>query len=805
MGKKGNPFLMMLWCFIFLISPALASPVPDTGQTKCYDDNGEIVCPSPWQALHGQDGNYIINPPSYTKLDANGNAVLDSAASWAMVRDNVTGLIWEVKTNKNGIQNYNDSHDADNTYTWYDPDPATNVGNAGTDGNGTDTKDFTDALNSAKFGGHEDWRLPTIKELDYIAELGRYDPSINVTFFPKTLASFYHSATPNAWPSDSAWGIDFKYGYGDYVQKSSYHYVRAVRGGKSVNSFSNNGDGTVTDTSAGLMWQQGTARDAQDNLDLMTWGEALTYCEGLSLAGHADWRLPTQKELLSVVDYSQYWSAIDSAFFPDTSNDNYWSSTTSVPHLHYAFRMDLGTGYITNANYSNFHYVRAVRGGQAGAYSGLRVVIEPEDARSAGAKWRRVGSQIWRDSGFAEGIIPAGGQSVEFKPVEGYLKPGNSVVLINAGQEATLTGTYMQQQLIYVNQNDADCAGQTPCYTSIQPAIGAAEQVKLIYVTNGTYNEDLELAQNHIVTIAGGYNNDFTAMGEPTSVRKITARGGTLTLENMEIQQSSFGAAAQGIVDAGVFTTVKLEFPGTQHSMRPTLETLKGRVIAGTVEDYLLRSRSGLKDNAYELSEPESEFLKGLIRNLYLESLGREPQPWALDLWGLYISYLTETLHIYMDQALWDVASVIFGSEEYASKGKGIEALVGDAFRGLLWRNGTPAEKDHVLERDLTTAQMLYEIASLWEYTSMIEGAFSRIGDEPGNGSIAGIYIVLLDRLPDVDELQRPRWNDPEREAELGFYLGLVEELACSEEFNALANGPEKTSSRIGRAKDLAR
>ena len=59
-----------------------------------------------------------------------------------MVRDNVTGLFWEVKTDDGSI------HDKDNTYTWYDSNPATNGGNAGTAGEGTDTEDFIEALNS---------------------------------------------------------------------------------------------------------------------------------------------------------------------------------------------------------------------------------------------------------------------------------------------------------------------------------------------------------------------------------------------------------------------------------------------------------------------------------------------------------------------------------------------------------------------------------------------------------------------------------------------------------------------------------
>ncbi|MEI6261546.1 MAG: hypothetical protein WCR46_16785 [Deltaproteobacteria bacterium] len=112
-----------------------------------------ITCPSPGQAFYGQDANYTINPMSYTKLDASGKSLPYSATSWTMVKDNVTGLIWEMKTNKDGVINYNDPHDADNTYTWYDSNPATNGGNAGTPGNGTDTEDFIKALNDAHYGG----------------------------------------------------------------------------------------------------------------------------------------------------------------------------------------------------------------------------------------------------------------------------------------------------------------------------------------------------------------------------------------------------------------------------------------------------------------------------------------------------------------------------------------------------------------------------------------------------------------------------------------------------------------------------
>jgi len=222
---------MFLLCLLTVVMDAFAAPVPDTGQTKCYDVAGAVItCPSPGQALYGQDANYTINPMSYTKLDSNGNALPDSATSWVMVKDNVTGLMWEVKTHKDGSKNYSDPNDADNTYTWYDSNPATNGGYAGTPGDGTDTEDFIKALNSALFGGYSDWRLPTINELDSIVNNDFLDPSINTTYFPNTVMSVYLSSTTYASSTDYAWRVHFIGGLGGGINKSSSIYVRAVRG-----------------------------------------------------------------------------------------------------------------------------------------------------------------------------------------------------------------------------------------------------------------------------------------------------------------------------------------------------------------------------------------------------------------------------------------------------------------------------------------------------------------------------------------------------------------------------------------------
>ena len=101
----------VLWV-LHCLSFAVDYPIPDTGQTKCYDNSQEIACPSPGEPFYGQDAQHITNPQSYTKLDENGDDLPYEATTWVMVRDNVTGLIWEVKTDDGSI------HDKDDTYGW---------------------------------------------------------------------------------------------------------------------------------------------------------------------------------------------------------------------------------------------------------------------------------------------------------------------------------------------------------------------------------------------------------------------------------------------------------------------------------------------------------------------------------------------------------------------------------------------------------------------------------------------------------------------------------------------------------------
>jgi len=129
-------------------------------------------------------------------------------------------------------------------------------------------------------------------------------------------------------------------------------------------SYTANGDNTVTDKVAGLMWEQKTD---DGGTTAYTWKDALAYCEKLILRGFSDWRLPNPKEFERLVDLGRSNPAIDTTYFPNTNNGLYWTGTTcSGCHKMKAFAADFSDGEVYYGNkfrdgeyYEN--YARCVR------------------------------------------------------------------------------------------------------------------------------------------------------------------------------------------------------------------------------------------------------------------------------------------------------------------------------------------------------------------------------------------------------------------------------------------------------------
>jgi len=321
-------------------------PLVATGQTTTYDADGNVVTGlSEGDALYGQDANYLKGAEMDFQDDAGD-----------ITTDQNTGLMWQKVPSSND-------------YTW---------------------QEAVDYCESLEFGGYDDWRMPSCKELFSISDFGSGWPYLDTTYF--ILASGQVTKDEQYWSSDyyvgvtveggsnAAFGVNHVTGHiKAYSAEASGpvggKYVRAVRGDNyGINEYVENGDGTITDNATGLMWMQ------DDNGEGLDWENALAYAEGSEYAGYTDWRLPNVKELQCIVDYGYSPSAtnpdkvgpaIDPLFtctpiINEAGNDDYgyhWTSTsanfTSGEPYYYSWYVAFGMA--VNGEGEDFHGAGGVR------------------------------------------------------------------------------------------------------------------------------------------------------------------------------------------------------------------------------------------------------------------------------------------------------------------------------------------------------------------------------------------------------------------------------------------------------------
>ncbi len=125
--------------------------------------------------------------------------------------------------------------------------------------------------------------------------------------------------------------------------------------------FTLNGDGTVTDTITGLMWQQTDGGE-------MTYEAAINYCDTLSLGGFSDWRLPDPSEAFSILNHQKVNPALDTLIFTRTQAEYWWTSERQANDTTRVWETNSGGGIgshpksetISAGGTKRFH-IRAVR------------------------------------------------------------------------------------------------------------------------------------------------------------------------------------------------------------------------------------------------------------------------------------------------------------------------------------------------------------------------------------------------------------------------------------------------------------
>ncbi len=342
--------------------PAYAGcyPVVGTNQAKCWDSAGNIITPGFGAAFYGQDSQFEHKAPAYTK-----------SSGGLTIKDEATGLTWQKTYEKPTFGGM---------YYW------------------AETQTVVDNLNNQSYGGYNDWRVPTIKELYSLWNGSAGWPYINTNYFDIKYTDEQDLSHAIFWSSDKytgvlgnvsegtagaelAFGVNFGTGHikAYSIAEGPKHFVRCVRGNLAygVNLFQNNGDGTISDLSTGLMWQQ------TDNGSGMDWEHVLAYAQTQNTAnylGHNDWRLPNTKELQSIVDYTRSPYATNpanvgpaiNAMFSCTSIINaggkadypfYWTGTSAIPNANgtYAYAWHVAFGLADNGSGEDIHGAGAVR------------------------------------------------------------------------------------------------------------------------------------------------------------------------------------------------------------------------------------------------------------------------------------------------------------------------------------------------------------------------------------------------------------------------------------------------------------
>jgi hypothetical protein len=217
-----------------------------------------------------------------------------------------------------------------------------------------------------ELGGISNWRVPTNKELWYLADRSKHNPALNPTFQHFVSTNHYDKAfywsnqqvTLSGYKNKS-WGLNSYNGYDAFKKTSSGNgYVRCVSGNSHYEDIQferDNSRNVVLDNTNNLMWQDG------DLPNSMNFNNAISYCENLDYAGYSDWRLPTIEEFYSITDQRKSSAPFVNSEFRNIQSNRYWSNTKYNSRSLYSWGLNFYYGIDGDGYQSNSYYVRCLR------------------------------------------------------------------------------------------------------------------------------------------------------------------------------------------------------------------------------------------------------------------------------------------------------------------------------------------------------------------------------------------------------------------------------------------------------------
>jgi hypothetical protein len=365
----------------------------DTGldKTSCYDVGADVLVACATSSLGSQDGQLGRDTYGKTNTDSDGwlgfsftrlcvsgeqegsgncpwnPPIGDGPNDWGCIRDEVTGMWWEVKADTG-------YRAKDLTYTDYSPD----YDPLGQYGSATDATGYIAAVNAAHLCGQHDWKLSHTAKVQTIVDYGIATPGsprVDTRFFPNTQAGWYWNDSPDLVSPTEAWGVNFADGsVSNEANRATLRYVQALRNGKA--SYGPNGryeilpDGSeVRDTTSnahliwercveGMTWDGTTCRGVASTF---THEQALQHAAQRALSTGQAWRVPSVKEQNWLVQRYIPSPPIEHPTFPNTPPGPHWTSSPEVRAPGNAWAIDFDVGVVAAHPRTDELYLRLAR------------------------------------------------------------------------------------------------------------------------------------------------------------------------------------------------------------------------------------------------------------------------------------------------------------------------------------------------------------------------------------------------------------------------------------------------------------